>query len=184
MGRQITDLDDVLGLCAEFEESRFRLETLQRYDVAYEQARYAAFLAGEAIDLTPGAWHESIRRHRALGKAVERVHVVIEPLSDYLKYEIATSYRRSLLAGEQIGIVEATPDRWPPDIPARDYWLFDDREVWVMEYDVDGRFLMAEHQTDPRDIRAAVAGKHAALGAATPLDEYLHTRHPTLRNVS
>jgi hypothetical protein len=184
MGRRITDLAAVLDLFEGFEESMYRLEALQVYDVAYERARYDAFLAAEPIDLAPGPWQEAIRRHRDAGRAVERVHVVFEPLTDYVRYEIATSYRRGVAAGEFIAIIPATAGHWPAGVPTQDYWLFDDREVWAMEYDSHGRFVVAEHRTQPAEIQDAVHGKRNALAAAIPLDSYLATSHPVLRHVS
>jgi hypothetical protein len=173
-----------LDLFDRFEESMYRLETLQVYDVAYERARFEAFLAGEPIDLAPGPWQQTIRGHRDAARAVERVHVVVEPLTDYLRYEIATSYRRGVAAGERIAILPATPEDWPAGVPTQDYWLFDDRDVWVMEYDRDGRFVMAENKTTPGQIQLAVQAKRIALATATPLDDYVAAHHPALRHVS
>jgi hypothetical protein len=184
MGSRITNLAAVIDLCGQIQESMYRLETLQAYDVAYERAQYAAFLAGEAIDLTPGPWQVSVGRHRSASRAVERVHVVTEPLTDYLRYEMATSYRRNRAAGERIGIIPATPGHWPSDVPTRDHWLFDDRDLWIMLYDHQGRFIEAERRTDPAEIRNAVVGKQVALTTAIPFDDYLQTRNPALRNVS
>ena len=181
MGRRITDLTAVLDLFEGFQESMYRLETLQAYDVAYERARYEAFLTGEPVDPTPGPWQATIRRHRDAGRAVERVHVVVEPLTDYLRYEIATSYRRNITAGEHIAMIPATSGHWPAGVPTQDYWLFDDRDLWTMRYDPQGQFVAAEQATDPAQIHDAVEGKRAALAAGIPLDTYLATRHPTLR---
>jgi hypothetical protein len=184
MGLRITNLAAMIDLCEQFQESMYRLETLQTYDVAYERAQYAAFLAGEAIDLTPGRWQASVGRHRSAGRAVDRVHVAVEPLTDYLRYELATSYRRNVAAGERIGIIPATPGRWPTGVPAWDYWLFDDQHLWIMRYDHQGQFVEAEHRTDPTEIRSAVVGKQVALTTAIPFDDYLKTRNPALRSVS
>lgn len=184
MGRQITDLSAVLGLFDSFEESTYRLETLQAYDVAYERVQFEAFLAGEPIDLTPGSWQEAIRRHRRAGRAVERVHVVFEPLTDYLRYEMATSYRRGAAAGERIAIIPAAPGRWPEGVPTQDYWLFDDRDLWIMRYNRQGQFVMAEQRTEREEIKNAVGGKRIALAAALSLDTYLEATCPSPRHTS
>jgi hypothetical protein len=175
MGRRITEVSQLHELFERFEHSMFRLETLQAYHVAYERARFHAFLAGASIDLTPGPWQQMIRRHRDAGRAAQRVHVVIEPLTDYLRYELTTSYRRNLEAGEVVGIVPATSSRWPPSIPNRDYWLFDDRDLWALDYDLQGRFVVAEQTSDDAAVQNAVIGKRAALTVAIPLDTYLAT---------
>ena len=181
---RITDLDEVLDLFDGFETSMYRLETLQAYDVEYERGRYEAFLTGEQVDVTPGPWQARIRRHRAAGRTVERVHVVHEPLTDYLRYEMATAYRLGAAAGERIVILPTVPGHWPTDIPPQDYWLFDDHDLWVMKYDDLGQFIAAEHRTEPTEIQDAVEGRRAALAAGIPFDRYLATSQPTLRRVS
>lgn len=172
MERHITDLDELLPLFEDFTASMYRLETLQSYDVAYERADVEAFLAGQAIDLAPGPWQEMIRRHRRAGRQVQRVHVVVEPLSTYLRYEIATAYWRNAAAGEDIRLLSTVQGHWPQGVPTQDYWLFDDQDLWTMEYDTDGRFVAAEHHSDSDAVQRAVAGKHTALRLATPLHQY------------
>jgi hypothetical protein len=184
MGRRITDLVAVLGLLESFDESMYRLETLQVYDVAYERPRYEAFLAGKPADLAPGPWQVLIHGHLDAGRAVQRVHVVSEPLTDYLRYEIATSYRRSVVAGECIAIIPTMPGRWPSGIPTKDYWLIDDHDLWTMVYDDQGRFVAAEQIAEPAELQDAVDGKYRALATALPLDAYLATSHPELRTPS
>lgn len=186
MCRRITDLTAFLelGLFEGIEESMYRLETLQTYDVAYERARYDAFLAGEPADMAPGPWQEMIRRHTAARRRVERVHIVFDPLTDYLVYELATTYPRSAAAGERIGIIGTTPGQWPAGVPTTDYWLFDDRDLWIMEYDPQGRFVAAEQASDPERIQSAVRGKRAALAASTPVAEYKAAHPLVCRRVS
>jgi hypothetical protein len=177
---RITDLAQLLDLFESIENSMYRLETLQAYHVAYERARFEAFLAGDRIDLTPGPWQQLIRKHHRAGRAAQRVHVVLEPLSDYLRYELATTYRRNLAAGEVVGIIPTSGCRWPPAVPSRDYWLFDDRDLWAMDYDFQGRFVVAEQTRDDTSVQNAVRGKWAALTAAIPLDAYLAARPTSL----
>jgi hypothetical protein len=102
-GRVIRDLDsgEFDQLFRDVRASWFRLETLQRYDAGYERAGFAAFLRGEPVDPTPGPWHAMIREHVAAGRRLERVHVIEEPLSDYIRYELA-AYSRTIAAGEDV----------------------------------------------------------------------------------
>ena len=61
----------------------------------YERDDFAAFLRGEPIDdRRPGPWQAMIREHVAAGRELARVHVIEEPLSDYIRYELA-AYRRT-----------------------------------------------------------------------------------------
>jgi len=184
MIERITNLDDVLDLFEGFETSMYRLEALQVYDVAYERDRYEAFLAGEPVDLAPSSWQNLVRRHRAEGRDVDRVHVVFEPLTEYLRYEMSTAYQRNAAAGERIAIIATAEGSWPAHVPTVDYWLFDDRDLWIMIYDAQGQFVAAERRTEPTEVQRSVSGKYAALRAAVPLADYLAAQPPLLRRVS
>jgi hypothetical protein len=50
-------------------------------------------------------------------------------------------------------------------MPRHDFWLFDDRNVWVLNYDDAGMFLSAELQTDRRVITDHLCWRDAALRA-------------------
>jgi len=72
------------------------------------------------------------------GAAVARVHVVIEPLTEYLRFELA-SYAPNVDAGEDVRILPVRPgEAWPVDIPDVDFWMVDSRGVWEMSYAKDG----------------------------------------------
>ena len=89
----------------------------------------------------------------AAGKLMRRVHVVEEPLSDYLRYEML-SYRPNAEAGEDVRILPVRPGEWP-DLPHHDYWLFDSADLWLMNYDRDGHFLGAKSVTAAGHVVAA-----------------------------
>ena len=91
-------------LFADIRRSWFRLETLQRYDAEYERDDLAAFLSGEPITTTPGPWQAMIRDHVAAGRRLVRVHIIEEPLSDYIRYELA-AYRLNAEAGEDVRLM-------------------------------------------------------------------------------
>ena len=72
-----------------FTRSAFRLELLDRYAATNEAEPFRRFRAG----LPQGpAWHEPwkqyVRDAIRDGKQMARVHVVSEPLSDYLEFEL------------------------------------------------------------------------------------------------
>jgi hypothetical protein len=153
-----------------FRYTAYRLETLQSYDVPQEEDSLAAFLAGDPVSFGPSKddWTATIASAVAAGKSVRRVHVAEEPLSDYLRYEML-SYKPNVEAGEDVRIL---PGRWP-DLPRRDYWLFDSADLWLMEYDQDGHFTGAVPETDAGEIVMANYRRDAALHAAVPYAEYV-----------
>jgi hypothetical protein len=173
MTRRITDLADPAfhQLFANVRRSWFRLETLQRYDVPYERNEFAAWLRGEALDKTPGPWQAMIRTHVAAGRRLSRVHVIEEPLSDYVRYELA-GYPVNIEAGEDVRVIPVRQGDWPAGVPQHDFWLFDDRELWLMKYDDAGRFVAAELNTDSGEIARHRAWRETALAQAVPVATY------------
>jgi hypothetical protein len=156
-----------------FRHTAYRLETLQSYDVPQEEEPLAAFLAGDPVSFGPSkdGWTAVIAEAVAAGKSFRRVHVVTEPLSDYLRFEMQ-SYRPNVEAGEDVRILPVAPGRWP-DLPRHDYWLFDSADLWLMNYDEAGHFAGARSVTDAGHIVMHNYWRDAALHAAVPYAEYV-----------
>ena len=156
-----------------FRYTAYRLETLQAYDVPQEEESLAAFLAGEPVSFGPpkDGWTAVVAEAVAAGKSMRRVHVVEEPLTDYLRYEME-SYRPNVEAGEDVRILPVRSGRWP-DLPRRDYWLFDSADLWLMNYDEAGHFAGARSVTDAAEIVMRNYWRDAALHAAVPYAEYV-----------
>jgi uncharacterized protein DUF6879 len=134
---------------AEFRVSAFRLECRQHYDNPTEREWFARYLqTGEVPVFNPDndAWCKLVAEARAAGKAVQRVHLVQEPPSDYVRFELECQ-QASLNAGEDIRVIafrdsaEAPPLGDPGHLG--DFWLFDDETVVELDYDQEGRFLGA-----------------------------------------
>jgi hypothetical protein len=174
MGKRITDVTsgEFNELFTSFEHTAYRLETLQRYDVSYEEEPFAAFLNGQPQPADPSKdeWLSMIMSAVAAGKSFRRVHLVSEPLTDYLRYEIGCSYAPNAEAGEDIRILPGEPGAL--GLPDHDYWLFDSRDLWVMSYDSDGRFLYAELTEDPTTIVEHNYWRDKALSLAVPYADY------------
>lgn len=159
--------------------SWFRLETLQAYAVAEEREEYDAFLRTGRLD-SPGdeEWQAMIRRHIGAGRTLQRVHVVEEPLSDYMRYEIA-GYLRNQEAGEDIRLIPVPAGEWPDGLPplGTDYWLIDDGQpnggAWVMEYDDAGGWLRSAHVEDPETVENFRRWRDTALAQSVSLNDYL-----------
>lgn len=160
-----------------FEHTAYRLELLPAYDEDSEKAALASFIAGREPDIYPGrrGWLERLRSARDAGKVMQRVHVVAEPLSDYLRFEIGWAYTQSQDAGEDIRILPAGHAP-APVTGAADYWLFDSRTMVRMEYDGRGRLDRLYRAADPGEIVAACYARDAALHYAVPLDVYAERR--------
>lgn len=166
-----------------FSESAFRLEARQHYAASGEDDGLAAFLAGgEQPPLSDDdvAYLDAVRAARRREATWRRVHVVREPLSDYLRFELTWEYGPNAAAGEQVGIVALqAAQRWPGDVPMTDFWLFDSSVLFELRYDGGDRWLGIEEVTDPGQIVAACRSRDAALHHAQPWQDYL-AAHPDL----
>jgi hypothetical protein len=133
------------GYFSNFKKSAFRLELLSRYNVPDETEDYKKFLAGqsEPPDDYLKDWRSVITSAKASGKEFRRVRVVDGSLSNYLKFEIAWAYRGNIVAGEDIRFIIRTEIQpFNTSVPIlKDYWLFDDAECFLMDYDYCGTFL-------------------------------------------
>ena len=109
-----------------FQISAFHLETHQTYAVSEEDERLRAFREGlprpeRSIRTSP--WLRRIALTTAVGKQWSRVHLIREPLSDYLRYQLI-GYVESQAVGEEIRL--ASLDNRPELAElGPDSWLFD-----------------------------------------------------------
>lgn len=162
---------DAWGELFNFARSAYRLETLTTYDEPEEAAAVARFLAGQDPGLDTSWWESMVHAHLAGGQTMTRVRVLIEPLSDYARFQLPY-YARFSAAGEDIRVIAVPQGSWPHDVPRHDYWLFDDRDVWVMHYTSAGVFTHAELADDPAELAMHKRWRDSALSQAVPLATY------------
>jgi hypothetical protein len=171
----VTDFADCFN---EFQVSAFRLETLRQYAVPEEDNRLAAWrehrpLPDRSVRTSP--WLRNIAETTAAGKHWHRVHVVDEPLSEYVRFEMV-AYRESAQAGEEIRITNRTVDPALEGLQA-DFWLFDAETnhpfAALMDYDHDGHYVDAQVTSDGPTISACIAARDLALHHSVPLAAYL-----------
>ena len=171
-------MTDFAGCFDKFRVSAFRLETLRQYAVPAEDERIAAFrerrpLPERSVRTSP--WLRRVAETTAEGKHWSRVHVVDEPLSEYVRFEMVT-YRESAQAGEDIRITDRRAD---PALDAlqTDFWLFDAETdhpfAALMHYDLDGHYVDAQVTSDGTAISACKAARDLALRHSLPLAAYL-----------
>jgi hypothetical protein len=117
-----------------------------------------------------------IREHIAAGRHLVRVHVIEEPPSDYIRYELA-AYQLNRDAGEDVRLLPVRRGTWPADLPQHDYWLFDDERLWLMDYNPAGAFLATRLMEDPVEIGRHRRWRDIALASSVPLSDYSTTAH-------
>lgn len=174
---------DVLDECFRwYHTSAIRLETLQAYSVGGAEAeRLQAWKRGLPLPERSVRTSEYLREVAAAvlaGRERRRVRIVDEPLSEYVRFELA-GYAETAACGEEIRIAVragGTPEAQKALAGiASDAWFFDtgteDEACVLMLYGPDGSFTGTHlaTATDHRYLRKLLA---KALEHSVPLAEY------------
>lgn len=169
------DDDSFTSLFHDFKESAFRLETLQKYAVDYEKIPFQDFMNGKERYTHPiqAEYATLVKGHTENGRSMSRVHVISEPLSDYVRFEILWPYLDSLNAGEDIRLLSTERNKWPQNLPKKDFWIFDSEKVAVMNYDDNGSFIGANLLSEASTVQKYLAIKKAAIDASIPYNAYV-----------
>ncbi|GAA4199370.1 hypothetical protein GCM10022252_51010 [Streptosporangium oxazolinicum] len=136
-----------------FHSSRraWHLELRDVYNVETEEIPFGKWLKGESDDL---GWHQEwldhLREVTTLGVRVERLRIVTEPHTRYIRWEM-TLNPGNIEAGEEIRYL---PRHEAEDIgfPAEDCWLFDDDGLVLSLFEPDGRSGGFALEDDPELI--------------------------------
>lgn len=155
-----------------FSSTAWRLEVRTSYGLLAEDHPYQDFLLGKQPDLTWFTpWLHLMREQiQALGKRVERVRVVDQPPSDYLRWEIYLN-KWNAEAGEDIRYLP----RQVADslsLPAYDFWIFDNMTVAFMVFAPSGEFTGPALVTDQAVTRQHLAYQDSAWQAAIRYDRH------------
>ena len=166
-----------------FTKSAFRLETLPEYKVDYEENLIEDYLAGKNVEYKNEYvdwWLDLIQDRTANSKSMSRVHVVSEPLTDYLRFELGVAYPKTSAAGEQIRLItendfddicdedelDVVVNRWGALV----FWLFDDSRLYIMDYSDDGTWLGVNESFDEDDIKDAMRIRDAVMVSSSPFN--------------
>ncbi|MFD9445905.1 DUF6879 family protein [Streptomyces sp. NPDC060006] len=160
-----------LRLFQDAAHTAFRLEVRTAYGIPEEDEPYRRFLNGD----DPGTdwfepWLNLMREETGHGKRVERVRVIDQPPSDYLRFLLwGTPY--NLAAGEDIRYL-TRPEAQRQALPGYDYWLFDSRTVARLQFGEHDRFLGVLLSDEPADVLRHVQWRDAAWHHAVTFEQY------------
>jgi hypothetical protein len=166
------------ALFASFTDSAFRLETLTQYLVPQVDERFRAFREGRPLpkrSTETSPWLRQIAHTTAAGRHWQRVHIVSQPLTEYLRFELLTDLE-NVAAGEDVRVADRDAH---PELAAftGDFWLIDadtDHAIaLLMRYDADGRFVEAERCTDPDVLARCQRQRDLTLARSIPVGDYL-----------
>lgn len=168
---------DFDALFTSFDRTAVRLEARDQYAIHSEQEPFRRWLNGEPDDLEWfRPWLDMVAERTSSGSSFERVRVVPEPLTDYLRWEL-WGCQFNIAAGEQISYLS----RKQADalgVPRLDYWLFDDERVALLHFANNDELLGAEIITDKSALMQYRSWWNVAHDAAQPYHDYLITRPP------
>ena len=159
-----------------FRRRVFRLETLDWYDAPNEHEPYSRFLAGAPADWAwREPWKRLVRNVRASGRTMSRVHVVSEPDSDYVRFELLRVYPANVEAGEDVRILRrATAERLSLDLALDgDFWQFDNHLTARLIYDASGAVSRVELERDPEQVIWHSYVRDQLLFYSIPLAQYV-----------
>ena len=105
-----TNAPTIAELMADCTRSAVHLEMRDHYGVAAEADAFRAWLATGHLDTGPGSpdwapWVDLVSRTVVRGVAVRRARIISEPVSDYIRYEHAST-EVNVHAGEQVRVPE------------------------------------------------------------------------------
>jgi hypothetical protein len=158
--------------------SACRLETLQHYTVPADEERQRAFHAGEPLPPPRQGKLDDLRvisDLRQSGRQVGRVHIVDQPPSGYVRYELAV-YAENVAAGEDVRIADRSVH---PELEALtlDFAIFDagtaDAAVVLFDYDSDGRILGYSIPRDRKTIDRCQEQYSLALARSVSLGDFM-----------
>ena len=168
--------NDLKKLFINAKESCFRFEGLESYDTESERGAYQSFLNGEA-DLPASqeqdGWLRDIAEFKKNGKLMQRVRLVPAGNKSYFDFEIAWSYKKSALSGEDIYFIKASNVPKVGILPGYDFWLFDDKTLVKMNYDNNGKFLSAEPVGNKNEVAAVKEIKKSLIKEGIPLYDFI-----------
>ena len=167
-----------------FQRRVFRLEALDYYEAANEREPYTAFLAGQPVDPAwRRPWQGLVRGVRESGRTMERVHIVSEPVTDYLRFSLLHGYPASVEAGEDVRVLGLTAAS-EAGLRRDDFWLFDDDLAAQLAYDGEGRVERVFLTAEPSTLRLLRSTRDRSLRLARPLAQYVRDHEITRERTS
>lgn len=137
-----------------------RLERLPAYGTIPSRPSY---------DLTE--WCESVRTWTEQGCTVQRVRVLTDPVTDFMRYQLEHVYPALMEAGEDVRVLVETATAPPSTLTRQDFWLIDNATLLLLDHSRDGRLVFVDLVDDSALIGQARAIADRALGAAVPVTE-------------
>ncbi|MHB9861450.1 DUF6879 family protein [Streptomyces sp. YIM S03343] len=155
-----------------YERTAWRFEAQPTYTMHKEAENVARFLRGEPKPVDHNSrWHDRVRGFVASGRAIGRVRIVRQPLTDYQRYQFAWGIPGNINAGEDIRILDVTQNDYELPLSGTDWWMFDESRIVHLNFRPDGTQINRELFTG--DITPYLEWRRIALAHSVPFSEYV-----------
>lgn len=158
-----------------FRRTAFRLEVQAVYRVEAEREAFADFLRGESHAATDydyyAEWLDQVQTMAQAGRHLQRVRVLEFPEpSTYQRFELALA-PYNIAAGESLRTI-SRPSAVKVGIPVdRDWWIFDDETIAVMDFTPDGVPQGGVINTDRETVSQYCLWRDLAVRHSAPFTE-------------
>ncbi len=135
-----------------FKKSAKRLEVLQEFSIDNgEKEQFENFCEGKEFceydELIE--WNKLIDENTKRGKIIERIRVVKNPISLYLKFEIENGYITSKKFGQKVNFVSyKNYKKLNKNKINNEFWIIDDKLIFEMIYNEKGEFIASQQVFD------------------------------------
>jgi|ERR1035438_8809360 hypothetical protein len=158
----------------------FRVEALPEYNVPADRALYEKFLRGVPLPplscSTTMQWFGSIKGHSERGVSFQRLRLMPEKVTPYLRYEIDWCYTYSKDFGEE---TRFHPLSATNQAIQSDFYVVDDSKLIHIEYGPAGAWVGFSSEKDSTYAKQLIAGSSALWDGATKLEEFLASYRST-----
>lgn len=174
--RELLRGEALFALFTEATSSIRRFSVRDQYDEPSEQPTIARFMARE-LDAPQFAaesreYLDNVRVKVAAGVRYQRVEVVPEPLTDYLRFDVWIRHLYHCPAGEDVRYLDR--DRANTlQLPNHDFWTFDRERLVLLYFTAGDQLIGAELVSDFDMVARHEAWLDKAHQAATPHVEFL-----------
>lgn len=178
---------DLQTFFASYTIEAFRLEILPQYRVNGEWENFQEYLSSGKIIADPGLGDYLRNTAQKINQGARhiRARVLDTPMNDYQRFETHVGYIPSAALGTDFYFIERANfktmlhNELGGNFAATDFWLFDKKDLVLMRYDEEGRFIGAELCADPKILQACLILRQCLMIDGYDLDTLLDA-HPEI----
>jgi len=155
-------------------KSLFRFEGLQDYTAMDGEEEISHFIKTGALLTKPQDvdWCRNMKLKNERGMFTGRVRMVVKPLNNYTKWELAWHKAAAEFSGDDIRIIDEDSFKaiFPKALP--DFWMMDDKHVFTLVYGPQGKFIRGEQVPDDQ-VGEYINYKNTLIYNSVHVREYL-----------